>query len=59
MSALPVRLHTATGERQARLSTGATRPLCERGYGNGAGGLGQPDPACDCVPCQRYFGGVR
>lgn len=49
----PARAHTRYGERQARLSVGAVKPLCEQGYG--AVGLGQPDPGCDCPACVRRF----
>jgi len=52
----PRRAHTRYGERQARISTGAVKPLHELGYGFDTKGLGQPDPACDCPACRAYFG---
>jgi len=58
MTASPTRRQTKYGERQARISNGEVKPMCGRGYGFDTGGLGQPDPSCDCAACRSYFSGA-
>lgn len=55
MSSAPGRPHTRRGERNGAYATGARKPLCQSGYGFDTQDLGQPDPACPCQACVKYW----